>query len=55
MADIYGRYACGKAQQQGDLSKYVTLDQLRSEIEDLLILQVWIKMKWLFFRINKDD
>jgi hypothetical protein len=36
MVDIYGRSARGKTQQQGDLSKYATLDQLRSEIDDLL-------------------
>jgi hypothetical protein len=36
MVDIYGRSARGKAQQQGDLSKYATLDQLRNEIDDLL-------------------
>ncbi len=36
MVDIFGRSARGKAQQQGDLSKYATLDQLRNEIDDLL-------------------
>jgi hypothetical protein len=36
LVDIYGRSARGKAQQQGDLSKYATLDQLRNEIDNLL-------------------
>ncbi len=32
MVDIYGRSARGKAQQQGDLSKYATLGQLINDL-----------------------
>ncbi len=59
MVDIYGRSARGKARHSdfiaGDLSKYATLEQLRNEIDDLLNITRWTKMKWLFFKTNKDD
>ncbi len=55
MVDIFGISARGKAQQQGDLSKYATLDQLRNEIDDLLTITSVDPNDVVFFRQNKDD